>query len=129
MKVIFSIIFIMSGLAFLARYLYLIKKCSIRVSAVIIDIEIHNDSRNKHIYPTYRYKIEHWWYTAKSQVDIPYYTKKPKYKIGDEMDILVCSSDHKFCIPAEYADLKKLAYDPGYGIMGIVAGILILIFF
>ena len=66
MKVIFSIIFIMSGLAFLARYLYLIKKCSIRVSAVIIDIEIHNDSRNKHIYPTYRYKIEHWWYTAKS---------------------------------------------------------------
>lgn len=127
MKVIFSIILILVGLAFLARYLYLIKKCSIRVSAVIIDVEIHNDSRNKYIYPTYRYKIEHWWYTAKSQVDIPYYTKKPKYKIGDKMDILVCESDHEFCIPAEYADLKKLTYDPEYGIIEIVAGILILI--
>ena len=129
MKVIFSIIFIMSGLAFFARYLYLIKKCSIRVSAVIKDIEIHDDLRNKYIYPTYRYKIEHWWYTAKPQVTISYYIKKPKYKTGDKMDILVCSSDHKFCIPAEYADLKKLTYDPGYGIIEIVAGILILIFF
>ena len=127
MKVIFSIILILVGLAFLTRYLYLIKKCSIRVSAVIKDIEIHDDFRNKYINPTYRYKIEHWWYTAKPQVTISYYTKKPKYKIGDKMDILVCRSDHEFCIPAEYVDLKKVPDDLGLGILGIVFGIIILI--
>ena len=127
MKVL-SIIMIVVGFILLLRYFLLIRKCNIRVSATITDIELEIDYRKRvSYYPTYRYKIEHWWYTAKPQVTISYYTKKPKYKIGDKMDILVCRSDHEFCIPAEYVDLKKVPDDLGLGILGIVFGIIILI--
>ena len=124
MKVL-SIIMIVVGFILLLRYFLLIRKCNIRVSATITDIELEIDYRKRvSYYPTYRYKIEHWWYTAKSHKEIPYWMDKPKYKVGDKMDILVFEYDRKFCITADYADFRKMHGEFFGGILAIGLGLL-----
>ena len=112
------------------RYIYHIRKCTIKVPAVVVSIEIRGSMqsrRHRLYYPTYRYKVGHWWYTAQSSVAFPYWYDKPKLKVGEKKDIWVCKSNHKFCIPDEYKHLKNGPADAMFGIFGAIICISILI--
>ncbi len=121
-QIILQIIMLIVGIAIFFYRRYLIRKCSIRVSAVIVDIvcdasQYANLRRYHPNYPTYKYKIGHCWYTEKSQVELPRWGRFPKQKVGDKMDVLVSESDPKFCIPADYADFRKGPQDFMIGLL------------
>ena len=125
------IIFLVIASVFaLLRHIYYIKKCTIKVSAVVEAIEASHAGYYKPplFYPIYRYKVEHWWYTARSQVEIPFWYKKPKLKIGDTAYIWVCPSNHKVCIPEEYRNNKSGPNDLWFSIIGTSLCILAIVF-
>lgn len=131
MKYILCVLLFMCGTGFLAQWLYLIYKCTVRVSATIEDIEMRggpNERLRASFHPTFRYKVEHCWYTAKAHGEMPYWSGYPKCKAGDRVDILIDKSNPKFCIPADYADFKKCPYDLLLGVISIIGAIGLVIF-
>ena len=119
---------IASPLLFL-RHIYYSKKCTFKVAATIESIEVSDIGKYKAplIFPVYRYKVEHYWYSARSKVEYPFLGKRPDLKVGDKKMIWVCKSDHKFCIPAEYKNIKNGPFDLLFGIIGITLCLLLIV--
>lgn len=131
MMKILGILLPVMGIGFLSYWFYLTRKCTVRVSGTIVNVEMNGKPKTRsHVsfHPTCRYKVEHCWYTQKAQGEIPYWFTFPKYKAGDTIELLVNKSNPKFYIPADYANIKKGPYIFLLGTVSFIIGLLVAIF-